>query len=275
MNFAQEVAQVNSQKGEPQAVISGTETLNTTSPKPEAATPAKEASPVVGHGEIHPEMAAQQAKIEPEKKASGKIRIGSEVFDTPEEAIRYAEEMQVTLLQKDAYDQGKKDAAPKAELPPEPDFFEGLENELFENPKEALKKVHAKALADAEKKSEEREKLKEQARVNAIAVDKMWEGFYSDNQDLVASKDIVKYVLDKNWDEVGHLTANKALPIIAEKARALLGSRKETILPSKELPSNQVVTTSATSGATATGPKKEGAPLDFISQLNKHRKRTA
>lgn len=228
--------------------------------------------PAPNHGDEHPEMKASPEAAEPPKQ--GKIRIGTEVFDSPEDAIRYAEELQRDAIQRDAYEKGKLDALPKEEEPPEKDFFDGIENEIFENPKEAMKKVYEKAKLDAEKKVEAMLAEKEKAREQAARVEATWNSFYTSNQDLVENQDVVNYVLQKNWNELGGMQADKALEKLAEKTRAFLGSRKESTLPTKELKSGAAVTTGATGAPTSTGVKKESTPLDFISQINKHRKRT-
>jgi hypothetical protein len=55
------------------------------------------------------------------------------------------------------------------------------------------------------------------------SVKKTWEDFYSKNQDLVASKEIVDYVMQKNWQELGYLPIDRSLPLLAEKTRQMLG----------------------------------------------------
>lgn len=195
------------------------------------------------------------------------IKIGDEVFESAEEAIQYATQLQMELAKKDAYELGKQAAQPKAEpQAPVKDEFDELGDQIFENPKEALKKLSALAEERAEKRIRE-------AQAREQAIQKTWEGFYSQNQDLVENKDLVDFVLQKNWSEIGNLPVEKSLKILAEKTRSLLSSRKISALPTQELPSAPAVTTTATSSATTVVKEKEENPVDFISQINKHRKR--
>lgn len=221
-------------------------------------------------GSVHPEQAAKvETKVDtpPPPPKTGPIRIGTEVFETAEEAIAYATEQQLLLAQRDAYEQGRREALPKAdEKPVEPDLFEELGNEFFENPQEAIRKLHAKAVADAKKQIAEEKRVEENRT-------KIWGDFYSANADLAANKQIVDFIFEKNWGDIAHLPPEKALKIVADKSREFLGSVRVANLPSRELQSKQVTTPDATAVATSATSKKESQALDFISQVNKHRRR--
>jgi len=261
MGFAEEFAQ---------SKVAPTETPKET---PATVTPEEhfnQGMPEPKHGDVHPEIAAA-AVIKPEDAVTpppkeGKIRIGSEVFDSQEEALAYAQELQVTVATKDAFEMGKQSATPKTTTE-EKDAFDEIEAELFEKPKEALKKLYNLAKTDA--RSEIRQ---EDAQLNARK--EMWADFYATNQDLVENQELVGYVLDKNLGEIGKLPTEKALKILADKTRSLLVSKKVTALPSRELPSAKTVTTSATGVATATVAEKKATPMDFISQLMNDRRRS-
>lgn len=277
MNFAQEVA--NAAKG-----------IEVSAPSAEAkttdVTPNKTESEIFNnnisfkppeHGEIHPDQKVESAPKEmPVVHAKeGKIRIGTEVFDTAEEALRYATELQTTIIQRDAFEQGKLSAQPKELPPPEPDFFEEVESQIFENPKEAIKKIHQKAVEDAKKMMEERDVEKKKNEDIEKSRNETWNSFYTSNNDLSSpeAQKVVKYILENNWKELGPMQADKALPILADRARSFIRSLKETQLPTSELQSGKVTTTSSSNGATATVKEKTSSAIDFISQLNKHRKR--
>ncbi len=261
--FAEEVKQATGKgKGAPEAMLSG-------APDVVEAKAEELPNPAPKHGEVHPELVAISKKEEaptPQPK-SGKIRIGTEVFEDPQDAILYAEELQRQILQKDAYEMGKKDSQSPKEEAPAKDFFDEIEESFYDKPKEVARKLYEKAKQDAKTEIET-------ARVQEETRRRTWEGFYSQNQDLVENKDLVEFVLQKNFSDIGNLPAEKALKILAEKTRSLIGSRKESTLPTKELPSVAAVSTSSSGASTATGGKKEEGPLDFISQLQKHRKRT-
>lgn len=268
MGFAEELAQ--SQQG---IALSKTTDTTATTVKAEdtmnqGLPPGPGAPPE--HGSVHPDILnppppEKTEALAPEAK-TGKIKIGSEVFDTPEEAIAYAQDLNTTLVQKDAFDAGRESAKAKIDNVPVKNLFDEIEGKLFEKPKEALGQLYSAAKEDA--KSEIRAEM---AMENQRA--KTWESFYSNNQDLVENKDLVGFVMEKNWKEVGPMAPEKALKIIAEKTRAMIGSRKETTLPTRELSSSKVQATSATGGSTATVVEKKDSPLDFISQMKNLRSR--
>jgi hypothetical protein len=228
-------------------ISGGPEDTNT--PEPAAAAPTPEA----------PAPAPAQAKPAP-------IRIGTEVFETPEEAIKYATELQLELAKKDAYELGKSaNQTPKDEAPTR-DEFDDLEDKIFENPKETIKKI----IEMAEERAEKRITTKQAKQAE---IETTWRNFYSSNQDLADNKDVVDFIMQKNWNEVGTIPVDKALKIIAEKTRSFLSSRKVSTLPTTELPSAPAVTTAPGVPTTQTVNKKEEIAVDFIAQLNKHRKR--
>jgi hypothetical protein len=256
MSFAAEVAQANASRGEAPPAA------------PVESAPAPEGLAMPEHGAVHPEQAAEavQETVQPAPK-QGKIKIGSQVFESPEEAIAYAEEMERTLLQKDAFDQGRLAAEPKPlAVEPEKDEFDDIESELFEKPKSAIQKIYNKAKEDAKK--EMRSEDAKQAEIKNT-----WDGFYSSNSDLASQREVVDYVLQKNWNTLGHLPVEKSLKMLAEKTREFLGSTKLATLPTRELQSGPAIVPGASSAATTAPAKKESQALDFITQVNKLRRR--
>ena len=264
MGFAEELAQ--SRQG-----ISTPKTETTT--VAEAAPPAAEAGPAMPeHGSPFPESptVSAAAPIDPEPKLApqpktGKIRIGSEVFESTEEALAFAQEAIRDQENKTAFEAGKLAAAPKPAEAPAKDMFDDLESEIFEKPKEAAKKIYQSAKDDAKAEIRAEMAREEQTR-------KVWEGFYSENQDLVSNKDLVGYVMEKNWKDVANLPLEKSLKILADKTRAMMGSRKETTLPTKELSSTKVASTSASGVATATIQEKKQSASTFIEEMIQMRK---
>lgn len=243
------------------------------SQKPAAQTPP----PVISGGPVDELPAETSQELKPQEteakapstqeKKPGAIRIGTEVFNSPEEAMEYAAQLQLELAKKDAFDLGKQAALPKAtEEAPQKDEFDELEDKLFENPKETLRKL----VELTEKKTIHRIQQEKQIEDSRRQT---WETFYSQNQDLSDNKDVVDFVLQKNWAELQNMQGDKALKILAEKTRSFLSSRKVSTLPTTELPSTQTVTTNSGGQPTAKVNEKVENSVDFISQINKHRKR--
>lgn len=274
-SFASEVAAVNAGRDvtAPPPAENGADNT-AANPEQHFAMPAD--------GSVHPEQAGEVEVTEttvtttPPPQKEGKIRIGTEVFDSTEEAMAYAAELQSAIIEKDAFEKGKQSASQTEAPPPEPDWTEEVEKEIFENPKEAIKKIHQKALDDAQKLLEKRDKQKEDADRAAKQQAQTWNSFYEANADLStpAAQEVVKGIMQRDWQELGPMQADKALPILAQRSRAFIQSLKETQLPTTTLQSKTVVTTKSGNPATATTPQKKSSSLDFISQINKHRKRT-
>jgi hypothetical protein len=229
------------------------------------------------HGESHPEQQAEPAQAEPPKQ--GKIRIGNEFFDSQEEAFAYAQDLQLSLAQKDAVEQYRNSQEKKqTEEIKEVDPFDGFDQELFENPKAAAKKIYDKAMADAikeiEAKQAQAQKEREEAQARHEAEESAWAQFSGNNQDLSGNRDVVQYIIEKNIAEISKVPMAQREKFIADKTRAFLGSRHESMLPSKEL-QNKVVTqpTGSNSTTVQTTQQNKSEALDFISQVRKHTKR--
>ena len=234
---------------------------------PEAAPPAAVADDVMNQGMPKaPEPEAPAPTPAPEPAQPAKIRIGSNEFNSMDEAIKYAQDLELAVLQQDAYQAGQKASEPKVEVPKVDPIKKRIAEKLFENPEEALEEyekiITERVVSGIEQKAEQKANL-----------ERTWTNFYSNNQDLAGQQQIVDYILQKNFAEVKHLEANKALSIIAEKARAFISSTRQQALPSQDLPSNPVVTTGSSTGATPQAPLPKQNALDFVSQLNKMRKR--
>lgn len=275
MSFAEEVAAA---KAAPKSAQSETPAQNDAA-NTEATAEQHFAMPA--HGEVHPEQQNDAVDLSetqgtPAPVKEGKIKIADEVFDDVEAALKYATDLKLTLLEKEAYEKGKQDASQKpAEAVVEPDWTDEIERELFENPKEAIKKLHKKATEEAEKILAKREEEKAKAQAVEAQRKKTWDSFYHDNTDLSSqsAQEVVNGILQRDWHELGPMPAEKALPILAKRAREFIASLKETQLPTTVLQSNKVVTTKSGIPSTATNTQKKASPLDFISQVNKHRKR--
>lgn len=203
------------------------------------------------------------------------IKIGNQVFKSVEEAIAYANDLEMATIQQEAYELGKKAVAEK-NAPAEPikTVEDEIEEELFVDPKKALAKYKEAILkeikTDIQKEKTAEQKAKEQAELRA----KTWNDFYNKNQDLSKNKDLVEFVMNKN-PEILSMNADKALELLASKTRAYIASVRESHLPSKELPSAPVISPAGGNPATTTPAQTTEKAIDFISQLNKLKKTKA
>lgn len=216
--------------------------------------------------------------LTPEETKKAKIKIGMKEFGSYEEAIAYAErEAAKAQGVQETLDKLNKPQEPPAQ--PEPAFEDELEELIFTKPKEAIKKLYDKAKEDAKKEmldwytGEQTKQQQESARQKAWSAH--WDNFYQSNQDLTEFKDVVDYVTEKKWADVADIPVNEANEIIAAESRKLLRLQKEAALPSKTLPSSPAIVASSTSGNIPQGSDTTvKSVLDFISQVNKHRKRS-
>lgn len=270
-SFTQEIQAANANRG---AEASAAEATTNVDPVEHFAMPQD--------GEVHPEqktdsvdLAEAQKNMSAPLSKEGKIRIGNEVFDSTEDAMAYASEIQAAMIKQEAFQEGQKSMT-QSEAVVETDWTDEVEKEIFENPKEAIKKIHQKAMADAQKLLDDNETRKIEAIRVQEAQKKTWSNFYETNADLsgAQAQEVVNGILQRDWKELGPMSSDKALDILAKRSRDFIASLKETQLPTTMLQSNKVVTTKSGTPSTATSTQKKSSPLDFISQVNKHRNRT-
>ena len=108
----------------------------------------------------------------------------------------------------------------------------------------------------------------------AAAFDNWTNKFYETNKDLSEFKEVVNFVMEKEWGSVGNMEAEKAAVYLADKTRVLLKLRKEASLPQKELVNSPGQFTGASNGYTPQTPVSTGKnALDFISQVRNANKR--
>lgn len=271
MGFAQElVAARAATTGDAPKAPSASELLSPTPLDGSADKPAGEAA--VAPTEPGPvDRVLEQPAIVPKAK----VRIGSHEFASVEEAIAYAQDLELSTVQQDAYKQGLEAAKAKEPVTPEISIEEEIENELFENPKAALKKYKDHILKiGLEAINAERQKQDAERKQQEVA-NQTWQTFYEQNADLAEAKRFVQIAWREHQAELAPMSVEKGFKVLAEKTRALLAEARENSRVSKELPSGPAITTSGTGGPTTPPPEKPKTMLDFISQVNKHRKRTA
>ena len=226
--------------------------------------------------EVQPEQVAPEAQ--PAPKAEAKIKIGTQEFNSMEDAVEYAKQLDLARAQDQAYIEGMKAAKPQEVAPAQAKqkaLEEEVEEMFFEDPKAAIKKLSdgiKKQIFDAYNQSiQETETAKQrEAQVKGI-----WDGFYGANTDLSESKDIVEFLRVKNWDKIKDIPQDKALNFLADEARKQLKISKQATLPRTELPGGpaRVAGVSGESTQSSSAPV-EAKELDFIQQLNKLRKKS-
>lgn len=216
----------------------------------------------------------------PEKSASSDenlsiIKIGTKQFKTVEEAMAYAAELDIKSAQDEAFIEGVKHATPpKAPEPPKPSLEEQVQDILFEDPKRALELYRKGIVDEIFNQYQALEEKKVQAQTKAQDTAALWDGFYSANPELSESKTLVKFVLQENWDKLKDLPTEKSLPQLADIVRKSLRINKGAGQAKVELPSKPAIVAGASGEATAnTSAAISSGPMDFISQLNKVRRR--
>ena len=249
---------------------------------PEASASTEE-TPAVDHSgaavfnvhETKEEPTPTLAEAAPEGKAPkvdtappppAKIKIGTQEFADMEAAIKYANDLEIATREQEAFERGKKSATPEAPPTPEPDELEGIEEELFVDPKKAIKKI-VEITRNNTLKEVKKEKTEEQKQQEAAAkVKETWDNFYKQNSDLSNNQEFVQFVLQKN-PQLLAMETDKALAELASKTRSYLGSVRESQLPTKELQSKPVIAPSGSAPATATKAPPTEKAVDFISQV--------
>lgn len=246
---------------------------------PPITVPAgKKVSPV----EALPELPVGGKQDAPPPPAEAKIRIGDKEFATYDEAIRYAE---TSLAKADGIREAAEKFARPTEAPPaipakDPmdDFFKEVEDQIFVDPAQAMRKIYAKAVEDTKKlvfDEYKQTKAKEQEEANRQAAwTKTWDDFFVDNKDLSEARELVNYVTETNWGKISDKPLKEALKFVADETRRIGRINREAALPQKTL--QQAAAIMAPSTGDLALPTAEATPktaVDFIAQLNKHRRR--
>jgi len=234
----------------------GTSPLEAKSETTEPQDVAKEEAPV------------SEAAAPDEPDVEEEIRIGDKVFKSQREAIKYAEQLAHDNLVNEAYTQGIRDAAkvtqPQGIVEPKPED-DNFEERFYTDPKGTLAEVKRKAAEEALATMKA-----EQRREN------LWTEFFEKNPDLSGSRKICEQVLAENWDTLGQMTdVPKAMSILATKTRAIFQDYMDRAKPRTELPNRggQAVSSGGSAPKGVTPPKKEDAPLDFVSQMKRMKAR--
>lgn len=221
--------------------------------------------------------AASEETEEPEaEEDSGPIRIGSKTFKTQKEAWDYAQELELKSVADDAFRQGIEVAearAPGNTPPPAttPAPAEDFDAEFYTDPKAYLAKERAKMKAEIDSAIDARE----QKKALAESTERKWNEFFAAHADLGANettRNLAKATFDREFETIKKLDTEKALKIVAEKARAQLEKVRLDLLPKKVLEKART-TASPGNGVRVTPPKTEEKTLSFVNQLRQNKGR--
>lgn len=217
--------------------------------------------------EAAPEQAQAEAQAEVPKET---FKVGTETFASIEDVMNHAQRLDREKIERDAYDLGKQDAQPvsaEAQVDADAEFRKQMADLLFENPAEAIKQIEDRAVSKATST------IKEET-ASQRTKEKTWSGFYDSNKDLTEHKDLVDFILEKNWDTLGSMQGDKALQKLADLTRERMQSVVKSLRPEEVLPSGSAQVT-ATSNEALAQKAPERQKLDFSQQvrmLNKSRK---
>lgn len=280
MSFAEEFARVTQRNAKPAAASPVAETQ----PQSDAPPQGDNVEAIMNSG--LPDYKQTQADVVPELPVGGKpepepakptpkFRIAGKEFATQEEAFAYAEKLALDKIQDEAFNAGQKSALTPKEETQVRTLLDDINDELFVNPKSALEKLQ-KGIEDLfEKKFNEREDAKRVEQQRKEERDRIYKEFYTENPDIAEFPEIVEFVTQKFWNEVGPMPPKQGLARVAEETRKILKKSKEAMAPQREMQSKPATVAGGGSGlapiASIESTVKD--PVDFITQVNKHRKR--
>lgn len=197
---------------------------------------------------------------------------------TQEEALKHAmtlvQSKDIELAQANAYSQGVQDSfsrvpqAPNVTPQADPEATKAAwETEFYTNPQKVISDIKQQAISEAEQRISQRIGAKE----NETAI---WNEFVGLHPDLSDYKTDVDTITDQHKEVVGALLKTKgktaAMDYVAQKTRAKFDSYVEATKKRTELPRTKAG--APPPGQTNVTPtKKTEEPLDFASQMRKHK----
>lgn len=249
-------------------------------PTKEAAAPVTDEHPLAmptGVAPVEGPVVVVESKTRPpEEKPAPPIKIAGKEFTSIDEAIAYAEQLEIASREEKAFQDGYQKATEttKEPEPAKKTYVEEAEAKLFEDPKAAIEILREGIRAEIFK-AYDTMTAQQVAQQEAVARrEQTWSEFYKTNTDLADAKEYVEFVTKKHWETLANKPADKALSEIAELARKGLKLTREASLPKEELHSKGAKMAGASGDSTtvqveATHQKN----LDFIAQLASLRKR--
>lgn len=256
MGFAEEVKQNHENKGNvPVIDVSSEPSIDPESVKALMGEGEPQAEPVENSGEPQAESASKET-----------FRIGTQEFSSLDEAMKYAAKLELEKAERDAYELGKQEVQPQQELePPKKSIEDEIQDLLFDDPAEALRRYKEHITSEI-KTSIKTETTAEQEKAAA------WNSFYEENPDLTEHKELVDFVLEKNWDKLGTLEAKQGLTELAKMTKGMLQKVAQSQIPKEVLEDKKVVVTQASGEKTTPQPTVEDL-VDFTTQIRRLNKR--
>ncbi len=262
--------------GEP--LMKGAEVLDHVLPT--GTSPVEPGAPVVKVIKVEV-PAKEETGVEPpngkvSRPAEEKIRIGGKEFANLEEATKYAEELILADREEKAFQEGYKKAVAKDEQAAEPKrtWMDDAYDKFFEDPRAALEAIRNGVRTEIIEEYRTMTTVEKEQQVRQQEQAQTWDSFYKANADLAESRDYVDFMLKKNWNDLKDEKTEVALEKLAEITRKGLKISKESALPRTELQNKPAVMAGVGDNATtAEAPATVEKAIDFISQLNKLRKR--
>lgn len=272
---------------------SGKETTAISAAEPEAATEAAAELPtgfeMPKHGDMVTEAErpaeAVAARTSPEASKESdkpKIKIGKREFESVEEAVAYAAELEQGRAEDQAYIEGVKAAqanqpAEKAsDKPKTPTAYEKFSKQVFEDPEAAAKEFAESIKQELRSEYVQTDAAKEQAKAAQAAQTAAWDVFFQSNPDLSEpeTQDYIRnYLLPKAINEKS-LKPTSTPAELAELARKHLKIQRQASLPTKELQAKTAATPASAGEATSVATNTDRAEkVDFITELKKLRKK--
>lgn len=233
-----------------------------------------------GEGEVEGHEDSEAEAHDSSPKPMGKYKIGDKLFQTQEEALRYAETQVSTLetekLLADAYRRGVEEAAslvapqPQDVTPEHRPLGDLNPEDIYANPAEFLSKFAEKIKSDTRAEFDRKDQIK-------VASDQIWSEFVTRHPMLADFRKEVEEFADQNTAEVRAIIATKGrgagYDFVATKLKSRFEAYANAVKPKRELP-NAKQATSPSSPAVDVTPKAGGKkPLSFAEQVRMLRKK--
>ena len=237
-----------------------------------AGEPQIAENPELAPKAAHPAEVAEEPKVEVKVEEPKKqYRLAGKLFDSQDDALAYAEELAIQSREEEAAIAAIR-AQQEANKPKEPvkTLEDEVEEILFENPKEAIRKLKEGVKAELAREN----KAYEQQRDLVTHQKKVWDDFYSEladkHPDVGWNRELAEFYTSKIQNQIMDVPVAKAQEMIAGKMREAFKMTKDKGTKVTELSSTAGVVASS-SGTVAAQPVKaqENQALDFIAQVRK------
>jgi hypothetical protein len=261
MSFAEEVRTVSAERSKHEMPPPASEPV-----KPEMLDPTAELqqpAPVSATPTPTP-------PAEPATPAKMRVRIGAKEFDNTEDALAYAQELELQNAQNEGYQRAVETLKPKDAPVVTKPIADEISEIIFEDPKQAIIKLTELIDSTVNKKADEiRADEARKAQLNNV-----WNDFYQSNPELQAHDAFVQHLLQNvHWKELAYIPSSQAMSKLAEIAKRELKIVRESTLPETTLPAGRAIVAPTSQTATPAPVPIVEEPVDFVSQVNNIRKR--